>query len=255
MTDAYSGRLARGSLGRRAFAAFAAAMRRSDRRAASRVTRYVAESRYVAEQIRSAYGREADVIYPPVDCELFTPSPDGGHDDYYLFAGRLIEPYKRPGIVIEAFRELGLPLVVAGDGPAYGELRSRAPANVNFVGHVSDDELVSLMQRCVATVFPSVDDFGLIPVEAMACGRPVIAFAGGGALETVVAGRTGEFFGEQSTTALLSALRRFDPARYDSAAIRSHAEAWRIERFQREITAAVLAAAEARPPAAQPARS
>jgi glycosyltransferase involved in cell wall biosynthesis len=245
MTDEYSGRFAGGAIRRRAFAAFAAAMRRADRRAAAEVTRYVAESRYVAEQIRVAYERESEVVYPPVDCGLFKPSEEGGHDDYYLFSGRLIEPYKRPGIVIEAFRSLPHRLVVAGDGPAYRELKEAAPSNVEFVGHVTDQDLVPLMQRCAAGIFPSTDDFGLIPVEVMACGRPVIAFAGGGALETVVAGQTGEFFDEPTAAALLATLERFDPDRYDTGRIRSHAERWDVPRFQAAILDAVERTAQA----------
>jgi glycosyltransferase involved in cell wall biosynthesis len=239
MTGDYAERWAGGGAANPLFKLFAGAMRRADRRAARGVTRYVAESRYVAAQIRTAYGREADVIYPPVDCDLFRPSEDPGHDGYYLFAGRLVEPYKRPGIVIEAFRSFGGRLIVAGDGPAYAELRKQASPNVEFVGRLPDADLVPLMQRCAATVFPSVDDFGLIPVEVMACGRPVVAFAGGGALETVVAGKTGEFFEEQSADALRNALESIDPDAYDSGEIRAHAERWRIERFQSEIVAAL----------------
>ena len=246
MTDEYAGRWTSGRLTGRAFDLFAGAMRSADRRAASRVTHYVAESEYVADQLERAYGRRPEVIYPPVDCDLFRPPPDPGHEDYYLFAGRLVEPYKRPGIVIEAFRSFGRRLVIAGDGPAYRELKAAAPANVEFVGHVGDDELVPLMQRCAATVFPSVDDFGLIPVEVMACGRPVLAFAGGGALETVVAGETGEFFGAQTAPALLEALEAFDPGAYDPAAIRAHAERWRVARFQEEILGAIRGAAALR---------
>jgi glycosyltransferase involved in cell wall biosynthesis len=235
MTGHYADRLASTRARRRAFYALAEAMRWADRQAAARVTRYVAESHYVADQIRRAYGRSADVLHPPVDCELFRPPPDDGHDGYFLFCGRLVEPYKRPGIVIEAFRSLPQRLVVAGDGPAYRDLRTRASSNVEFVGQLRDEDLVPLMQRCAASVFPSVDDFGLIPVETMACGRPVLAFAGGGALETVDAGRTGEFFTEQSARGLLHALERFDPEAYDPRAIRQHALHWHVPHFQRAL--------------------
>jgi glycosyltransferase involved in cell wall biosynthesis len=243
MTEAYGEWVAPGPLRRRAFEAMVGAMRRADRRAAARVTHYVAESRHVAEQIRHAYGRESEVIYPPVDCGHFRPSKEPGHDGYFLFCGRLVEPYKRPGIVIEAFRSLPHRLVVAGDGPAYKELKERAGDNVEFLGLVGDEELVPLMQRCAASIFPSLDDFGLVPVETMACGRPVLAFAGGGALETVVAGKTGEFFGEPTATNLLAALQAFEPDSYDSAAIRFHAQAWDVPRFQEAILRAVEAAA------------
>lgn len=243
MTDEYGDRLAKGPLQRRAFAAFAAAMRRADRRAAARVTHYVAESRRVAEQIEKAFGRDSEVIYPPVDCDLFRPSPEPGHDGYYLFCGRLVEPYKRPGIVIEAFRSLPHRLVIAGQGPAYRELKESASSNVEFLGQVADEDLVPLMQRCAACVFPSVDDFGLIPVEVMACGRPVVAFAGGGALETVVAGTTGEFFNQPTAGSLLAVLEGFDPDAYDSAVIRAHAERWDVPRFQASILQTIAKAA------------
>jgi glycosyltransferase involved in cell wall biosynthesis len=242
MTDAY-GRTLGGQLTRHALQAFAAFMRRADRKAAKRVTTYIAESHFVAEQIRRAYGVEADVVWPPVDCARFTPSAQDGHDDYFLFCGRLIEPYKRPFMAIEAFRSLPHRLVVAGDGPALPELREVAPPNVEFVGHLDDADLVPMMQRCAAAVFPSRDDFGLIPVEVMACGRPVVAFAGGGALETVVPGKTGALFAEQTAPAMAAAISAFDPDAYDAGVIRTHAEQWDVPRFQAAILAAVEDAA------------
>lgn len=218
----------------------ASAFRAADRRAAARVTRYIAESQFIADQIESFYGREADVIYPPVDCELFHPPEGGGHDDYYLFCGRLVEAYKRPSLVVRAFSEMpNERLVIAGDGPAMADLKRIAGPNVEFLGRLDDRELVPVMQRCAATIFPSRDDFGLIPVEVMACGRPVLAYAGGGALETVDAGATGEFFTEQTVSAVCEAVLSFDPDAYDPVAIRSHAERWRHERFVSELRAAV----------------
>ena len=244
MTEEYADELTHGGLRSRAFRMLAEGLRLADRRAAARVQHYVAESRYVAAQVQSAYGREAQVIHPPVDCTLFRPGPEPGHDGFFLMCGRLIEPYKRPGMVIEAFRRSGARLVVAGDGPAYRGLKARASANVEFVGHLEDDALIPLMQRCAATVFASVDDFGLIPVETMACGRPVIAFAAGGALETVVAGETGEFFDEPTAEALLEVLERFDPDSYDAEAITAHAQRWDVPRFQAAaaVTARSIAA-------------
>lgn len=238
MTEEYGRDLGWGGLGARATELAAGMLRRTDRRAAGRVDEYVAESRYVADQILRFYGRTARVIYPPVDCERFGPSPQGGHDGYFLFSGRLVEAYKRPSAVVEAFRSLPHRLVVAGDGPARAALERRAGRNVEFVGHVGDSELRSLMQRCAAVIFPSRDDFGLVPVETMACGRPVLAFAAGGALETVVAGTTGEFFASQDAAAIRAAVREFDPDSYDPVAIRAHAEYWRIERFAGELRAA-----------------
>ncbi len=237
MTEDYEVEL--GAAGRLAGVA-ASAFRVADRRAAARVTRYIAESQFIADQIRRFYGREADVIYPPVDCELFRPSHASGHDGYYLFCGRLVEAYKRPSLVVKAFSEMpDQRLVIAGDGPAMARLKRLAGPNVEFLGRLDDAELVPVMQRCAATIFPSRDDFGLIPVEVMACGRPVLAYAGGGALETVAAGSTGEFFDEQTVAAIREAVRGFDPDGYDPKAIRAHAEHWRHERFVDEIGAAV----------------
>ena len=231
MTEAYGESLG-GGLARRSLGVLAGGMRTLDRRAARRVDRYVAESEFVADQLRRFYGVEPNVIFPPVDCSRFTPSAEAGHDGFFLLCGRLIEPYKRPFMAVDAFRSLPHRLLVAGDGPALPELRRVAPPNVEFLGHLADDELVPLMQRCTAAVFPSRDDFGLIPVEVMASGRPVIAFAGGGALETVKPGVTGEFFSEQTADAMAAAVRAFDPDRYDSAAIRAHAEQWDVPRFK-----------------------
>ncbi len=245
MTDEYEERLVPGRLHRLAYRALVAGMRRADLRSAARVTHYVAESQHVAEQILGAYGRSSRVIHPPVDCELFRPASKPGHDGFYLFCGRLVEPYKRPGLVVDAFRSSPHRLVVAGDGPAYRGLKARASSNVEFAGHLDDDQLIPLMQRCAATIFASVDDFGLIPVETMACGRPVIAFAGGGALETVVAGETGEFFYEPTARALLEVLDRFDPDSYDSAAIRTHAGGWDVPRFHEALLRAVAEVAAA----------
>ncbi len=237
MTDDYGVEL---GFGRRLAGAAAAAFRASDRRAGRRVTRYVVGSRYVADQLERFYGRRCDVIRPPVDCERFHPGAPG-HDSYFLFCARLVEAYKKPSLVVEAFRELPEHrLVIAGEGPAMADLQRRATPNVEFVGQVDDDVLVPLMQRCSAVIFPSRDDFGLVPVEVMACGRPALAFAGGGALETVVAGKTGEFFAEQTAAAIRDAVRGFDPDAYDPAEIRAHAEYWRADRFVDEMKAAIV---------------
>ncbi len=235
MTEDYAGRIPGGAVGAVALKSLASAMRIADRRAAARVTTYVAESEFVSAQLQRNYNVQSRVIWPPVDCRRFSPSVTGEHDDYFLFYGRLIEPYKQPTLAVEAFRGLRHQLVVAGDGPAMSDLRRRAPKNVTFVGHLDDGDLIPLIQRCAAVIFPSRDDFGLVPVEAMACGRPVLAFAGGGALETVVPGVTGEFFDAQDSATLRSALASFDPDAYAPDAIRAHAERWRPERFRDEL--------------------
>jgi glycosyltransferase involved in cell wall biosynthesis len=242
MTESYKEERAGNPLTRTAFEALAATMRRSDRRSAQPIREYMTQSPFTAEQIERFYGRPVSVIGAPIDCDLFHPD-DSGPDDYFLFCGRLIEPYKRVGIAIEAFRRTGQRLVVAGGGPDFERLAASAPPNVEFLGHVADDVLVPLMQRCQALVFPSRDDFGLIPVEVMACGRPVLAYADGGSLYTSKPGVTGELFPEQTADSIEAALRAFDPAAYEPARIREHALQWDSPRFRERLVEHVEAAA------------
>jgi glycosyltransferase involved in cell wall biosynthesis len=245
MRDEYRRQWARGPLGDAAFRLLAGLMRRSDRRSAQSVDRYLTQADYVADQVRANYGREAEIIGAPVDCDLFRPS-ERPADDYFLFCGRLVEPYKKVTALVEAFNRLDQRLVVAGDGPERARLESIAGPRVEFAGELGDAELVPLMQSCRAAVFPSRDDFGLIPVEVMACGRPVLAHAGGGALTTVAPGVTGELFEGQSTEAIAAAVAGFDPAGYDPDRIRERALNWDRHRFRerlREIVAEVAAGA------------
>ena len=247
MRDEYREQWARGPLGDAAFRLLAGLMRRSDRRSAQAVDRYLTQADYVAEQVQASYGREAEIIGAPVDCELFHPSGEAA-DDYFLFCGRLIEPYKKVTALVEAFNRLGERLIVAGDGPERARLESIAGPRIEFAGQLRDAELVALMQSCRAAVFPSRDDFGLIPVEVMACGRPVLAHAGGGAMTTVAPGVTGELFEGQSAEAIAAAVARFDPASYDPGQIRERALGWDRRRFRerlREIVAEVAAEAPA----------
>lgn len=242
MTESYREQRAGNPFTRRAFELLAAAMRASDRRSAQPIREYLTQSPFTAEQIEHFYSRPATVIGAPVDCELFRPAgePPG---DYYLFCGRLIEPYKQVGITIEAFRRIGERLVVAGAGPDFERLAASAPSNVEFLGHIADDRLVPLMRRCKALIFPSRDDFGLIPVEAMACGRPVLAYAGGGSLYTSQPGVTGELFDEQTADAIEVAVRRFRPDAYDGERIRAHAMQWDSTRFRERLVEHVAAVA------------
>lgn len=244
MTESYKEERAGNPLSATAFEALAAIMRRSDKRSAQPIREYLTQSPFTAGQIESFYQRPVEVIGAPVDCDLFHPC-EAEPEDYHLFCGRLIEPYKQAGIAIEAFRRTGQRLLVAGDGPDFERLRAGAPPNVEFLGHVADDVLVPLMQRCQALVFPSRDDFGLIPVEVMACGRPVLAYADGGSLYTSEPGLTGELFAAQSADAIEAALRAFDPSAYDSAAIREHAMQWDSRRFRERLVEHVEAAAGA----------
>ncbi len=212
-----------------------ALLRRWDWAAAQRVDHFVAISREVQRRIQAIYGRESVVIHPPVDTERFTPDPSQPVGEYYLIVSRLI-PYKRIDLAVQAFRHLPQErLVIVGSGRDEPALRAQAGPNVTFLGRQPWDELVRLMRGCKAFLFPGLEDFGIAPVEAMSAGRPVIAFAGGGALDTVLPGVTGELFQPQSVEGLLAVLEGFDPRAYDPAACRAQAEKFSRARFQREL--------------------
>ena len=201
-----------------------AGLRRADRKAARRAAAYVANSNAVAQRIREFYGIEpAAVAHPPHD-NHFRPQ-DVEREDHYLWAGRIVEPYKRLEPLLETFRERPhLRLVVAGDGRDAARLRAVAPSNVEFVGELGTTGLADAFSRARAVIFPSEDDFGLVPVEAMATGAPVIALGRGGALETVVDGLTGVLFSDHTPAVMGAALERFERETWDARAIVAHAE-------------------------------
>ena len=217
-----------------------------DHRSAAGVDRFVANSRFVARRVLKAYRREAEVIYPPVDTDFF--SPGGVREDYYVAVSRLIG-YKRIDLLIDAFAQLPKQrLVVVGDGPQYARLKAAASANVEFAGHLPADALRDRIRRARAFLFPTVEDFGMSPVEAMACGTPVIALRRGGAAETVAGleseAPTGVFFEEQSVAAVVSAVRSFEDhgAKISAVACRTRAERFSAARFRREFTDLVAGA-------------
>ena len=231
----YSGYVQReglGKLARWALPPFLSYLRLWDKAAAERVDHFVAISQAVRQRIRKFYRREAAVIHPPVDTARYVPAEGGGDD--FLIVSRLI-PYKRIDLVVQAFSQLGLPLTIVGDGRDKASLQAMARPNIQFLGRVPDEELGQRMARCRAFIFPGLEDFGIAPVEAQAAGRPVIAFAGGGALDTVVEGVTGTFFHEQSPQALAEAVRNFDDTRYDPAVIREHAERFDTVVFKQRL--------------------
>lgn len=208
-------------------------LREWDRRTARSVTHFIANSRFVADRIRRHYHRQASVIYPPVDVDYFTPG-SGEPEDFFLIVSRLVH-YKRVDIAIETFNALGLPLVVVGDGPEMPRLRALAKTNISLVGEVSDEAVRDYYRRCRALIFPGEEDFGIVPVEAQACGRPVIAYNGGGVRETVIDGQTGLFFPEQSVPALSAAVRHFEGRSFDARAARLQAERFSSRAFSRRI--------------------
>ena len=244
LADTYLGRGPRRALA----APLVSWLRRWDRRTSSpeRITEIVGISQYIAARIRRTWGRDARVIYPGVDVARFRAASRRPEDFFFMLGGFV--PYKAETLAIEAFRALGWPLVVAGDGPTRARLEASAPANVRFLGRVSDRELDELYARCRALVYPQEEDFGMIAVEAQAAGAPVIAFGRGGAAETVVGvgdaserAPTGVFFREPTPESLAAAVRAFadlEP-KLDAAAPRSNAERFSLERFRSEIRAVV----------------
>ena len=209
-----------------------ALLRRWDYRAAQRVDHFVAISHKVQARIRRYYGRDSVVIHPPVETTRFRPAPT--HDDYYLIVSRLI-PYRRIDLAIHVFNQLGLPLVIAGDGRDREALETLAGPTVTFLGRVPDKDLPDLFARCRAYVLPGEEDFGIAPVQAQAAGRPVIAHGAGGALDTVVEGQTGTFFHEPTPDALAAAVRTFDPDDVSPRACRANAERFAAEVFKKKL--------------------
>ena len=250
--DAYFGpeRLGRG--GRAVMRHMMAALARWDRDTASRADRYVAISHYVAGRIRRYYNRDATVVYPPVDTEFFSPAPSASSapsitsgSRYALVVSALV-PYKRVALAIEACRLAHVPLKIAGDGPerlrlerAAGDRAAGSP--VTFLGRRSDEEVRDLYRGAAVVLLPGEEDFGIVPVEAQACGRPVVALGRGGALETIVANETGFLVDDPSAPAFADAIARAmdHDAPFDTTAIRRHAERFSRERFGDEMAALI----------------
>ncbi len=200
--------------------------------AAQKVDYFIANSKTVQERIKKYYQRESKLIYPPVETKRFYISQK--IEDYYLAGGRLVA-YKRYDLIVQTFNKLGLKLKIFGQGPEYKRLKKWAKSNIKFLGAVNEEEKAKLFSRAIAFINPQVEDFGITTVEAMAAGRPVIAFRAGGALETVEAGKTGEFFEEQSWECLAYQLIHFQPEKYNPQYIKARAEQFNVERFERQI--------------------
>ncbi len=223
------------------FTATAGRVRRWDTAAAARVTHFVANSRYVAARIARCYGRESTVIYPPIDLDLARPATPGPH---YLAAGRLV-PYKRTELMIEACQRLGRTLRVVGTGPELSRLRRLAGAETTFLGELSNEALWQEYAHARALLFAADEDLGMVPLEAQACGRPVIAYGIGGSLETVRSddpSPTGIFFGEQTAASLADGMTRFEAveAGFDPNAIAMWAQGFGTERFLAEMRSLIL---------------
>ncbi len=209
------------------------ALRRWDYAAAQRVDHFIAISEEVRARVARYYNRASVLIYPPVETGRFAPVKKPG--DAYLVVSRLI-PYKRVDLAVRACTTLGLPLLVAGAGRDRERLEALAGPTIEFLGRVSDDDLPDLMARCRGFIFPGLEDFGITPLQAQASGRPVIAYRGGGALETVIEGETGLFFEEQSIESLCGALERFEDMCFNPDRCRANAERFDTKVFERELT-------------------
>jgi glycosyltransferase involved in cell wall biosynthesis len=239
MHDAYFGSGA-SSISRTGMALWRRYLQQWDVRSSERVNYFIANSKNVAAKIKTLYGREAAVIHPPVDLQRFDLRER--QEPFYLIVSALV-PYKKIDVAIEAFNRLKLPLKIAGEGPLRKRLEKMAEPNIEFLGWVSDEALATLYASCQALIFPGEEDFGIVPLEAQASGRPVIAYGKGGVLETVLPSDdsglpTGVFYGELTAESLIAAVCEYqrNRDRFDPAAIRRHACRFSRDRFKGQIT-------------------
>ncbi len=214
-------------------------IRQWDLTTAKRVDLFIANSLVTEERIRRVYNRESIVLHPPVDDRFFhvplqTSKPENQQTPYFLAVGRLV-PYKRFDLLLETANKLSLPLQIAGVGPDFARLQQQAGPTVQFLGYVPEEELPELYRNATALLFPVEEDAGIAPLEAQACGTPVIAFKKGGVLDTVKEGETGTFFTKQTVAALSEALERFREMRFEGARIRDHARQFSSEQFRGKL--------------------
>jgi len=207
-------------------------LRKWDWTAAQRVDHFLANSKTVQQRIKRYYNRDAQVIYPPVDVNNFNIAES--IDNYYLMGGRLV-PYKRYDLAIKAFNKLDMPLKIFGTGPEFERLKNLANPNIKFLGRISEKKKAELYSKCIAFINPQEEDFGITAIEAMASGRPVIAYGAGGASETILPGQTGEFIQDQTWENLANTIIHFQPNKYDPVEIRRHTLQFNKERFQGQI--------------------
>lgn len=210
-----------------------------DTTSSSRVDKFVANSQNVRQRIRRFYMRDASVVYPPVSVDKFGIAPAGELADYYLMVGELVA-YKRPELAVQAFNQLKLPLVIIGGGEMLPTIQRIAGPNIKVLGSQPFDVLQRHYARCKALVFPAEEDFGIVPLEAMASGRPVLAYGRGGAIETVVDGLSGLFFETQTAEAIIDGVERMENFSVDAQAIRSHARNFSEPAFRKSMLNKVI---------------
>lgn len=203
-----------------------------DQLSTQRVDHFIANSQTVQKRIQKYYRRESDIIFPPVDTHRFQIANKLG--DYYVAGGRLV-PYKRLDLAVKAFNRLQSPLKIFGVGPEYKYLKRIAKPNIEFYGKISENEKAVLFSRALAFIHPQKEDFGITPIEAMAAGRPIIAYGYGGATETIIPNETGIFFYQQNWESLLTSVMNFDPHAWDSEKIRLHAQNFSCDKFKNNI--------------------
>ena len=237
--DAYFGPERVGRLGSRLMRPVMAGLARWDRDTADRVDRYVAISHYVADRIGRYYNREATVVYPPVNTDFF--HPDATSPERFALIVSALVPYKRIELAMDACFRAGVPLKIVGEGPERRALERAAPPDTQFLGTRSDEEVRDLYRRAGVVLLPGEEDFGIVPLEAQACGRPVVALGRGGAVETIVAGETGLLVDEPAPEAFADAIASASDRRFDTGAIRRHAERFSRPRFGDEMEALVYA--------------
>ncbi|MGL5649958.1 MAG: glycosyltransferase, partial [Clostridium sp.] len=222
-----------GKLTRFFMSIFMKSLREWDYSSSQRIDIILANSNYVAKRINKFWNRECKVVYPPVDIDRLSPNGKDSEDFYVVFS-RFV-PYKRIDLAIEACKKLGRKLVVIGDGEQREYLKSLADENITFTGRISDEEVKNYLQRCKAMIFCAEEDFGIVPLEAQACGRPVIAYGKGGALETVVDKKTGIFFDKQEVESIVKGIGEFEKLDLNTQDIYKHAMKFSRERFKKEI--------------------
>ncbi len=205
-----------------------------DKEAALRVDKFICNSNFVADRIKKYYRKNAKVIYPPVETDKFSIGNQEENKNYFLMVGRLLA-YKKFDVAIQAFNKLGLPLKIIGSGPEKKSMQKIANRNIEFLGRVSNEQLPKYYQQCRALIFPQEEDFGIVALEAMSCGKPIIAYKGGGALESVKPEENGIFFNEQTPEALIKAINSFDDKKFNTPQIRDYALKFNKQRFKKQI--------------------